>query len=148
MSRRRLAASALLAGIGAAIGLVAVLAAGYAAAGPAGLVDVATIAAAGVLIVARGTVRGEEPRPVRTRIKWPVRRRAPAVSTAEFPAYRQIASDLSWGQVSRRQYEHGVRPMLARLAAALGRPEAVAEDLTAPQTPTGPAWTWPRWTAS
>ena len=132
MSRRRPPASTLLAGIGAAVGLVAVLAAGYAAAGPAGLVDVTTVAAAGVLIVARGTVRGEEPRPVRTRNNWRIRRRRPAVSTAEFPAYRKMASDLSWGQVSRRHYEHGVRPMLARLAAALGRPEAVAGDLTAP----------------
>ena len=82
--------------------------------------------------------QGRERRPVRARNNWRIRRRARAVGTAEFPAYRKMASDLSWGQVSRRHYEHGVRPMLARLAAALGRPVAVAGDLTAPPDADGP----------
>jgi hypothetical protein len=123
---------ALLAGV-AVVGMAAALAAGYAAAGPAGLVD-----AAGVLVLARGTVRGEEPRPVRTENKWRNRKQAPTVSTAEFPAYRKIASDLSWAVVSRRQYEYSVRPMLARLAAALDRPDAVARDLAGPPDADGP----------
>ena len=132
MSRR-----ALLAGV-AAVGMAAVLAAGYAAAGPAGLADAATVAAAGVLVLARGTVRGEEPQPVRTGHKWRNRQHAPAVSTAEFPAYRTIASGLSWALVSRRQYEYSVRPMLSRLAAALGRPDAVPQDRAGPPDADGP----------
>jgi hypothetical protein len=39
--------------------------------------------------------------------------RTPTVTAAEFPAYRKIASDLSWGLVSRRHYEYGVRRTLA-----------------------------------
>ncbi len=122
MSRR-----ALLASVAAAAGLAAVLAAGYAAAGQAGLVDAATVAVAGVLFLARGTVRGQEPRPVRTR-KWRNRERTPTVSTAEFSAYRKIAADLSWGLAGGRNSEYVVRRMLARLAAALGRPDAVPAD--------------------
>ena len=57
--RRALAGAATVVGIGAA------LVAGYAAAGATGLVDVAALATLGVLIVARGTVRGDKPRPVR-----------------------------------------------------------------------------------
>ena len=123
---------------GLAAGREALLAAGYAAAGLAGLADAATIAAAGVLVLARGTVRGEEPQPVRTGNRWRNRHHAPAVSTAEFPAYRKIASDLSWAVVSRRQYEYSVRPMLARLAAALDRPDTVARDLAGPPDADGP----------
>ena len=124
MTRARLALTAAVAGT------AAVLAAGYAADGLTGLVDAAALAAIGVLIVARGTVRGGKPRPANLR---PNQKRAPAVSAADFPAYRKIASDLEWAQLSRRHYEHAVRPMLARLAAALGRPDAV------PAGPAGPA---------
>jgi hypothetical protein len=127
-----------LAGIAAAVGLAAVLAAGYAAAGPAGLVDAATVAAAGVLVAARGTVRGQEPGPVRIISRRRDQARTPAVTAAESPGYRKIASDLSWGLVSRRHYEYGVRRMLARLAAALDRPDPVAGDLPGPPDADGP----------
>ena len=90
MSRARVALAA------AAIGIAAALAAGYAADGPAGLTDAAAVAAVGVLVVARGTFRGEKPRPVRL----PQAERAPAISAADFPAYRSIASDLEWAQLS------------------------------------------------
>ncbi len=40
--------------------------------------------------------------------------------------------------VSRRHYEYGVRPMLARLAAALDRPDPVAGDLAGPPDADGP----------
>jgi hypothetical protein len=119
-----------LVGLAVAVGLAAVLAAGYAAAGPAGLIDAATAAAVGVLIVARGTVRGQEPRAVRLENTRRIRRRAPAVRVADFPAYRKIASDLSWAQVSGRHYEYSLRPTLTRLAVALDR-RAVAADLAA-----------------
>jgi len=123
-------------GLAAAVtGTAAVLVAGYAAAGPAGLIDAASVAAVGALIVARGTVRGEKPPAVRLKKLWPDRNGTPAVSAADFSAYRKIFSDLYWAQVSWRHYEHPLRPMLARLAAALGRPEAVAADLAGPGNP-------------
>nr|MDQ2816552.1 hypothetical protein [Actinomycetota bacterium] len=105
----------------AGIGIVAVLAAGYAAAGPSGLIDAAALAAVGVLFVARGTIPGGTPRLVRPRTGWRKGEQRPA----DFPAYAKIASDLEWAQMSRRHYEYAVRPMLARLAAALGRPDAM-----------------------
>jgi hypothetical protein len=112
----------LVGGTAAAVGVVAILAAGYVADGPAGLVAAAGLAAIGVLVVTRGTVRGEKPVPVR----HPGFRRS-GDHTAGFPAYRKIASDLEWAQMSRRHYEVAARPMLARLAAAAGI-EAVAEE--------------------
>jgi hypothetical protein len=121
--------------VAAVIGTAAALASGYAAAGQAGLVDVASAVAVGVLIVARGLVRGEKPPSVPFR-KFRLRR--PGLSTAEFPGYQKIFSDLSWAQVSWRHYEHPLRPMLARLAAALDRQEAVAADLAASRDPDGP----------
>jgi hypothetical protein len=111
MTRTRLAMAA------AVIGISAALTAGYAAGGQAGLTDAAAVAAVGVLIVARATLRGGKPGPVRPGQAEP----APAVSTEDFPAYRSIASDLEWGRLSWRHYQHAVRPLLTRLAAALGR---------------------------
>jgi hypothetical protein len=105
----------------AVIGTAGALAAGYSAAGPTGLVDAAALATLGVLILARGTIRAEKPPPVRTR-----RKRSPSVRAADFPAYATIASNLEWAQMSRRHYEQAMRPMLARLAASLDRPQAVA----------------------
>jgi hypothetical protein len=117
----------LVGGTAATVGVAAILAAGYVAAGPAGLVAAAGLAAIGVLLVTRGTVRGETPVPVRH--SAPRRNRRSGDHTAGFPAYRKIASDLEWAQLSRRHYEYAARPMLARLAAAAGI-EAVAEELT------------------
>jgi hypothetical protein len=122
--RRTLAAAAAVTGTAAA------LVVGYAAAGVTGLVDVAALATLGVLVVARGTLRRREPRTVRPgkRRRAPVRR--PGVRAADFPAYATIASDLEWARMSQRHYEHALRPRLARLAASLGRSDAV--DLTGP----------------
>ena len=115
-----------------AVGVAAALSAGYTAAGTTGLVDAAALAALGVLIMARGVVRGEKPPPVRLRYNLRRPRQRQAIRAADFPAYATIASDLEWAQMSRRHYEHGTRPMLARLAASLGRTQAVAADLAAP----------------
>jgi hypothetical protein len=112
----------------AAVGSAAILGAGYVAAGPAGLVAAAGVAAVGVLVVTRGTVRGEKPATVRP--SDPGRNRRNRDDAAGFPGYRKIASDLEWAQMSRRHYEFAVRPMLARLAASLGRPQT--EELTGP----------------
>jgi hypothetical protein len=122
---RRLAAAAAVTGIGA------VLAAGYAAAGPAGLIDAASVATVGVLIVARGTLRTDEPASVPADKEQG--QPAPAVRAAHFPAYAKIASDLEWAQLSRRHYEQLLRPTLARLAAALDTRHAV--NLTGPGGP-------------
>jgi len=128
---------ALLAGVAAAMGIAAALTAGYAAAGPAGLLAAATVAAAGVLVVARATWPGQEPRSVRTpRRRNPLR--APAVSAAEFPAYRKIAADLSWTLTGGQRVEHGLRRRLTRLAAALDRPDPLAGEPTVPPGAEGP----------
>jgi hypothetical protein len=43
------------------------------------------------------------------------RRDRPEVRATEFPAYLKISSDLGWARVSRWHYDHGTRPLLARL---------------------------------
>ncbi|HEV2251954.1 MAG TPA: hypothetical protein VGS06_02050 [Streptosporangiaceae bacterium] len=132
MSRRRRAVTRAATVIGTAAALVA----GYATAGATGLIDVAALATLGVLIAARGAVRGEEPRSVRTKKRRRDPARRPAVRAADFPAYALIATDVEWARMSQRHYEHALRPRLARLAAALGRPGAI--DLTGPADPDGP----------
>jgi hypothetical protein len=114
----------VVAAVAAAIGIGGALVAGEAAAGTTGLVDAAALASIGVLVLARGLVRDEKPDAVQD--KRHRRRKRPAVRAADFPSYASIASDLEWAQMSRRHYEHGTRPTLARLAGALGREQAVA----------------------
>ena len=126
MNRRRAVAIAA-----AAIGMAAALVAGYAAASATGLIDVAALATLGVLIVARGTVRGLKPPAVRDKRQRRDPGRRPAVRAADFPAYTAIATDVEWGRMSRRHYEHGLRPRLARLATALGQPQPA--DLAGPR---------------
>ena len=114
--------------------IAAVLWAGYAAHGPVGVIDAAAIAAVGVLIVARGTIHGDKPRPRHHASPG----KQATVSAADFPDYRKLASDLEWAQLSQRHYQHTVRPVLARLATALGRPRAMdalgptSEDIDGP----------------
>ena len=133
MNRRRILVAAAT-----VTGTAAALVAGYAAGGATGLIDVASVATLGVLIVARGPVRGQAPRPVRDKKRRDPGRR-PALRAADFPAYATIASDLEWGRMSRRHYEHALRPRLARLAAALGREDAVEiTRLTGPADADGP----------
>jgi len=119
----------------AVVVIAAVLAVGYLTAGTTGLVDAAAVAAVGVLVVARSTVRGEKPRPVLAKKSWPDPRRRSAIRAADFPAYRRIFSDLEWAQMSRRHYEHALLPMLARLAATLDRGRPVPSELTRPPSP-------------
>ena len=128
MSRAR----RVIALVAAVVGVAGALGAAYGAAGTTGLVDAAALTALGVLITARGMIRGEKPPRVRGRYRRRRQRQGPAVRAADFPAYATIASDLEWAQMSRRHYEHGTRPMLTRLAESLGRTQAVAADLAAP----------------
>jgi hypothetical protein len=108
----------------ASVGLAAVLGAGYAAAGPAGLIAAAALATVGLLVVARAAIPRREPQ--RVRPKGRDGAQAPAVRAADFPAYAKFATDLEWAQMSQRHYEVTLRPTLARLAMALGRPEPAA----------------------
>lgn len=132
MSRRKQA----VAGAATVIGTAAALVAGYAAAGATGLIDVAALATLGVLIVARGAVRGEKPRSVRPKKQRRDPGRRWTVRPADFPAYASIATDVEWARMSQRHYEHALRPRLARLAAALGKSGAI--DITGPADPDGP----------
>jgi hypothetical protein len=132
VSRRKRAVT----GAAAVTGTAAALVAGYAAAGVTGLIDVAALATLGVLIVARGAVRGEKPRSVRPKRQRREPGRRPAVRATDFPAYTSMASDVEWARMSQRHYEHALRPRLARLAAALGKSGAI--DLTGPADPDGP----------
>ena len=132
MSRRM-----ILAGIAAGAGLAAVLTAAYAAAGPSGLVDAACVAAAGVLIAARVRLGGQQPPPVRPWYSRPDPKRRPAVSEADFPAYQKILSQVPGAQAPGPHHERALRSMLARLAAALDRPQAVAADLGGPSGAAG-----------
>jgi hypothetical protein len=132
VSRRRQAVT----GAATVIGTAAALVAGYAAAGATGLIDVAALATLGVLIVARGAVRGEKPRSVRPKKQRRDLGLRRAVRAPDFPAYALIATDVEWARMSQRHYEHALRPRLARLAAALGRSGAI--DLTGAADPDGP----------
>jgi hypothetical protein len=97
--------------------------------GPFGLVIGADCLAALCLVIAAVAV----PRSVREfparrpRSTWArlrrgrfLRRANPAqvVQAADFPAYAKISSDLGWAPVSKFHYDHGLRPLLARLAAS------------------------------
>ncbi len=103
--------------IAALTGIAAALGAGYAAAGITGLVDAAAVTSVGVLLIARALVRKRQTRSVRPENP---RHQTPALRTADFPAYRTLASDVEWAQLSRRHYEHVLRPRLVRLGATLG----------------------------
>jgi hypothetical protein len=91
------------------------LTAAYAAAGPAGIVAAGTAVAVLVILAARGAVPRGEGRP---RIVRREKSGEEDPSRSDFPSYRKICADLGWAEVSRRHYDHGVRPLLARLLAA------------------------------
>ena len=107
----------------------ALLAMGDAISGISGLAGVATAEAMAGLLAARGTLgRAATPVPAgKSRRRH--RKRRPAVTTANFPGFSAIASEISWAGVSRRHYDHGLRPRLARLAAGKG---LAIDDLTGP----------------
>jgi hypothetical protein len=91
--------------------------------------------------VPRGAREPEARRPHRA-WAWPswarfLRRQAPAgaVQAADFPSYAKISSDLGWAPVSQWHYDHGVRPLLARLVQSIlldhHRVDAVADPVRA-----------------
>ena len=94
--------------VGVSVALVTV---STAAAGAAGLlVSLSVIAAVAVVVL-----------PVTLPAAAPARRRGrpgPPVDNAPYRAYRQVAEQLSWADVSPRHYDLVTRPLLTRLAAS------------------------------
>ena len=96
--------------------------------GPFGLVIAAEcLAAIGLVVAVAAVPRGlrELPRQGRSARAWlkelMVWRRGdavPVVQPADFPTYAKISSDLSWAPVSQWHYDHGIRPLLTRLATS------------------------------
>jgi hypothetical protein len=147
MSGGRLAVALRAAAV--TLAALAALAAALAVGGPFGLAvaaeALAVLALAAVLAWTPGGVRqrhGPWAGPARAWITqdriWPRRRRPAAVRAADFPAYAKISSDLSWATVSAWHYDHGICPLLRRLAASalaerhrvdLARDPARARDL-------------------
>lgn len=99
-------AAAIAAGLG--------LAAGFLVAGPLGLIVTGTGLAALAMLAVRATLGHGESRRAAVRDQ-----RAGSGDGADaFRTYRKIATELGWAGVSRRHYDHSVRPLLARLLAA------------------------------
>lgn len=101
--------------VAACVAAAALLGAGYASDGLAGLADMTALAAIAALLLVRGTVRREKPPDVMRKEEEPMRGGA-------FPGFSRLVSDLEWAVLSRRHYQHAVRPALVRLAATLRRP--------------------------
>jgi len=111
------------------LAVAAALAAALAAGGPFGAaVATECLAALALVIVLARTPAGVRQRRTpgdaaawagltRGRI-WPRHRPPAAVRGAEFPAYAKISSDLGWAAVSAWHYDHGIRPLLGRLAGS------------------------------
>ncbi|MDQ1615400.1 MAG: hypothetical protein QOJ60_1339 [Actinomycetota bacterium] len=91
--------------------VVVVLALAFGVAGPAGLLVALTGLAVIALLVRLVQIPSAPPH--RRRPRRPV-----PVANAPYRSYRQIAEQLSWGQVSPRHYDLVTRPMLTRLLAA------------------------------
>lgn len=118
--------------------------------GPLVFVITAELIAAAALLTLLGALPHGHPAPAaesEDEVAWPtLRRRARAVvigvtgrwvhqqyrgvQAAEFPAYLKISSDLGWAPVSTWHYDHGTRPLLARVTRAV-LAERHQVDLTA-----------------
>jgi hypothetical protein len=86
----------------------------YLVAGTAGLVISCTVIALLALLTARAAVPGQVG-PARTVREGKSQAEA---GPADFPAYRNITAELTWAGASQRHYDHGLRPLLARLVTA------------------------------
>ena len=140
MSRR----TALLVGVVVIIALLT-LGTSLLFTGKFGLVIAADcLAGVGLIIALAAVPRGaqepeaQRPRRARARATWGRFRRrapAPAVKPSDFPSYAKISSDLGWAPVSQWHYDHGVRPLLARLMQSVlldhHRVDAVADPARA-----------------
>jgi hypothetical protein len=98
--------------IAMAVATAALLAAGYASAGQAGLADMAVVVAVTGLLLGRVLVRRGEPPSVLGKESS-----SAAVRREDFPSYLRLISDLEWAVLSRRHYEQVLRPRLTSLGA-------------------------------
>jgi hypothetical protein len=94
---------------------VAVLDAGYVAGKLAGLALAGTVLALVGILTARTAVPSG-----RKKARAQAERHHADVeaSQADFPAFLEISSDVTWATVSQRHFDHGIRPRLARLLDA------------------------------
>ena len=90
------------------------LAASYSAAGQRGIIITGTVLAVLALLAIRA---GSPPAAGHHRARRPEPRGE--VAATDFPAYRQIASDVGWAGSSRRHYDWIVRPRLSRLLSSV-----------------------------
>jgi hypothetical protein len=103
---------AVLVAAGCAAALL--LAAAYLLAGPAGMLVAATVLALFAVIPGWAVLAGRDGQAAAVQENHPAVRSQPA----DFPSYRTIAYDLSSAGISRRHYDRGLRPRLARLLDA------------------------------
>lgn len=101
---------------------VAVLDAGYVAGKLAGLALAGTVLAVVGIITARTAIpsarsaRGRgSGRKGKMRSEAEQHQADVAASQADFPAFLEISSDVTWATVSQRHFDHGIRPRLTRL---------------------------------
>lgn len=98
---------------------VAVLDAGYVAGKLAGLALAGTVLALVGLVTARTAIPSGAGRDSgqkgRARTEAEQYQADVAASEADFPAFLEISSDVTWATVSQRHFDHGIRPRLARL---------------------------------
>ena len=131
---------------GVAMVAAAALGSSFAVAGPLGLVVAADCLAIVALIIALAVTPGgvrerRSLRPgalaARASLARLVRgtRRGHALQATDFPTYAKISSDLGWALVSQWHYDHGIRPLLARLLQSVlaerHRVDAVADPARA-----------------
>jgi hypothetical protein len=90
------------------------LGASFLQAGPLGVIVTSTVLAALVILVLRAMLVQE---PAREAVKY--KHKGSDDGARAFRTYRRIAGDLGWARVSRRHYDHGIRPLLVRLLASL-----------------------------
>jgi hypothetical protein len=92
---------------------VAVLDAGYVAGKVAGLALAGTLLAVIGLFTARTAIPSGRRKAINREAE---QRRADAEATqADFPAFLEISSDVTWATVSQRHFDHGIRSRLTRL---------------------------------
>ncbi len=91
---------------------VAVLDAGYVAGKLAGLALAGTVLALVGLLTARTAIPSGRRK---TRAEAEQHQADVAASQADFPAFLEISSDVTWATVSQRHFDRGIRPRLARL---------------------------------
>jgi hypothetical protein len=117
--------------IALAVATGALLAAGYASAGQAGLADMAAVVAVAGLLLGRVLVRQGKPPPVLEKDSLPA-----GVRREDFPSYQRLLSDLEWAVLSRRHYERVLRPRLTSLGGA--PPDPGPADVSAADDGAGP----------